>query len=82
MGALVAPAAMFPVSMLPSFRMMRCVTRSSFLKTTVLPAADAGLGENDCAPFWLTMATVTVFAGAGEGEGAGAGAGVAVVGDE
>src|SRR5262245_28946034 len=43
---LVAPAAMSPVSMEKSFRITRCASDVLFRKTTVLPPASAGFGEN------------------------------------
>jgi hypothetical protein len=46
-AALVAPGAMFPVSIEPSLRTTLWTTLSAFLKTTICPPAVAGLGEND-----------------------------------
>jgi hypothetical protein len=48
---LVAPGAMSPVSIEPSFSATRCVTLSLFLKTTDWPPKFAGFGSNDRVPF-------------------------------
>jgi hypothetical protein len=60
MGALDAPGARLPVSMVPSFNTTRCVTLSMLCHTTFWPAGNvAGFGENDCAPLIATTLTVT-----------------------
>jgi cytochrome c5 len=66
-AVLEAPGAIFPVSSEPSFRTTRWTTLSAFLKTTICPPAVAGLGENDCAPFWRVTVIVNDVA-AGEGD--------------
>src|SRR5438270_5579423 len=64
---LVAPGAMSPVSMLPSFRTTRCVTVSLFLKTTDMPPNAAGLGVKACLPLWPTIVMVLEAAAAADG---------------
>ena len=64
-AALVAPGAMSPVSIEPSFSRTRCTSVSAFLNTTSWPPAVAGFGENDCAPFRL-VTVIVITLGAGE----------------
>src|SRR5438552_3712928 len=64
---LVAPGAMSPISMLPSFKTMWCVTVSLFLNTTCWPPKFAGLGVNACFPFWPTIVIVDADAAAADG---------------
>src|SRR5438552_14856319 len=61
---LVAPGAMSPISMLPSFKTMWCVTVSLFLNMTCCPPKFAGLGVNACFPFWPTIVIVDAAAAA------------------
>src|SRR5579864_7651407 len=61
---------MSPVSTLPSFRTMWCVTLSLFLNTTCWPPNAEGLGVKACVPFWPTIVIVIVAAAAGAADGA------------
>ncbi|HXH24669.1 MAG TPA: hypothetical protein VNI78_05430 [Vicinamibacterales bacterium] len=68
-GRLVAPGAMSPVSMLPSFNRTRWTIVSAFRNTTVRPPASAGFGANDRAPSRRVMVMVTApLLSAGEGD--------------